>query len=171
MTARPLRRADYAACQDVERDAGTRFLAVDMPEIADDDPPDLALLARFADAGRAWAWDEDGEVAGYILVDVVDGAVHVEQVSVRTAYAGRRIGRALIDHAAEWARARGIERMTLTTFAAVPWNRPYYVRLGFRELPEGEWGPELRAVVAREVGHGLHRWPRLVMVRALSSAT
>lgn len=171
MTARPLERADCATCQDVERDAGERFLAVDMPEIAFDDPPDVALLARFVERGHAWAWDEDGEVAGYILVDIVDAAVHVEQVSVRSAYAGRRIGRSLVDHASEWARARGIERVTLTTFAAVPWNAPYYVRLGFRELPEDEWGPELRAVVRREVEHGLHRWPPVVMVRDAGFAT
>lgn len=165
MTIRPLREDDAASARDVERDAGRLFLAVGMPEIAYDDPPGEDTLAAFAAAGRAWACEVDGELAAYLLLDVVDGAAHVEQVSVRAAYARRRLGLALLETAADWARQHGMSRMTLTTFRDVPWNAPYYAALGFRELPEDEYGPELRALVAREVAHGLWRWPRLAMVK------
>ena len=39
---------------------------------------------------------------------------------------------ALIEHVAGWARAHGSPALTLTTFTEVPWNAPYYERLGFR---------------------------------------
>ena len=48
------------------------------------------------------------------------------------------------------ANNRGLSAVTLTTFCDIPWNAPYYERLGFSELPEPEWGPQLRALVALE---------------------
>jgi len=31
----------------------------------------------------------------------------------------------------EWAETKRLAGLTLTTFAEVPWNAPYYDRLGF----------------------------------------
>jgi predicted N-acetyltransferase YhbS len=87
----------------------------------------------------------------------VDGHLHVEQVSVDPAYARRGVGRALI------GRLPG--ELTLTTFAEVPWNAPYYARLGFTVLPGEALTPALRAIRAREAAHGLDRWPRVCMTR------
>jgi hypothetical protein len=33
-----------------------------------------------------------------------------------------------------WAQRHGLAALTLTTFTDVPWNMPYYERLGFRHL-------------------------------------
>jgi hypothetical protein len=57
--------------------------------------------------------------------------------------------------------------LTLTTFTHVPWNAPYYERLGFRPLPEAELTPGLVAIRQNEAAHGLDRWPRLSMRRDL----
>ncbi|MGC3003056.1 GNAT family N-acetyltransferase, partial [Streptomyces sp. G35A] len=51
----------------------------------------------------------------------------------------------------------------LTTFAEVPWNAPYYARLGFRPLTGPDLTPGLRRIRAEELGHGLDRWPRVCM--------
>lgn len=137
-----------------------------MPEVAGDEPLPLAELDRHRHAGLAWvAVDPDDHPVAYLVAELVDGALHVEQVSVHPSWAGRRIGRALLDHAAEAARARGLPRLTLTTFEDVPWNAPYYRRCGFVVLPEPEWGPGLRAVRDREAAHGLDRWPRVCMAK------
>ena len=89
----------------------------------------------------------------------------VEQVSVDPAHAGHGYGRVLIEHLTERARAAGREALTLTTFTEVPWNGPYYVRLGFRFLVDDELGPGLRAIRRAETARGLDRWPRAAMVR------
>ena len=34
------------------------------------------------------------------------------------------------------ARGMGLVALTLTTFETVPWNGPFYVRLGYQVLPE-----------------------------------
>ncbi len=68
--------------------------------IADHEPPLLETLAAYALAGRAWAAIDDvGVPVGYLLVDVVDGCAHVEQVSVRPDHQGLGIGRALLERA------------------------------------------------------------------------
>lgn len=51
---RPARPEDGPALQAIERRAGTRFRDVGMPEIADDEPLPLDVLARYADEGRSW---------------------------------------------------------------------------------------------------------------------
>jgi len=51
----------------------------------------------------------------------------------------------LLDHVAGWAARRGLPALTLITFRGVPWNAPYYERLGFRELVPAELTPGLAA--------------------------
>jgi GNAT superfamily N-acetyltransferase len=154
--------------QDIERAAGRWFRAIGMPEIADDEPLPVAELARYRKDGHAWVAADDGDVpAAYLIAGIVDGSLHIEQMSVHPRAARRKIGRLLLDHAAAYAAARGIRGLTLTTFAEVPWNAPYYARCGFRVLEDSELSPGMWAVKDREIAHGLHRWPRVCMRRDL----
>ncbi len=61
--------------------------------------------------------------------------------------------------------ARSLGRPALTTFADVPWNRPYYERRGFRVLDEGDLDDEVRRIREDEAGHGLDPAVRVVMAR------
>ncbi|AZM59231.1 MULTISPECIES: GNAT family N-acetyltransferase [unclassified Streptomyces] len=166
MRIRPAAPGDLPVLQDIERAAGTPFRAIGMPDIADDEPPALDVLERYRRAGRCWvaagAGDAERPVA-YLIAEPVDGALHVEQISVHPDAARRGVGRALLAYAADRARAEGLTALTLTTFADVPWNAPYYTRLGFRALTEPELTPGLRRIRAEESAHGLDRWPRVCM--------
>lgn len=159
--------------QDIERAAGEPFRALGMAFVADDDPPPLDLLESYRQAGRCWVATDPLSATGdrplgYVLADPVDDALHIEQVSVDPAAARRGIGRDLIAHLAALAARRGMTALTLTTFTDVPWNAPYYARIGFRVLAEGELTDGLRAIRAEEAQHGLDRWPRVCMRRELS---
>jgi ribosomal protein S18 acetylase RimI-like enzyme len=168
MRIRPAEEAELPLLQDIERAAGEPFRALGMAEIADDEPPSLAELDRHRRDGHAWvAVDGTGRIAGYLLGDAVDGAAHVEQVSVHPDAARRGVGRALIGRLAEHAPAEGLTALTLTTFSEVPWNAPYYARLGFRILTEPELTDGLREIRRAETRHGLDRWPRVCMRREL----
>lgn len=171
MRIRPAAPGDLPALQDIERAAGVPFRDVGMAEIADDEPPSLGMLERYRRAGRCWvAADGTGRPAGYLLAEPVDGALHVEQVSVHPRAARRGVGRALLEHAAGRAREEGLTALTLTTFAEVPWNAPYYARLGFRVLPPDGLPDGLRRIVTEEAEHGLARWPRVCMRREVPPA-
>ncbi|MCR6481741.1 GNAT family N-acetyltransferase [Amycolatopsis sp. OK19-0408] len=159
---------DLPALLDIEREAGETFRALDMAAIADDDPGSVAELAVYQADGRAWVdVDDTDRPVAYLIAEVVDGHAHVEQVSVRPSHARRGIGGALIDTLAEWAASRGLRALTLTTFAAVPWNAPYYERLRFRVLADVELGAGLRAIRRAEAARGLDAWPRVAMIRPL----
>lgn len=135
-----------------------------MDAIADDEPPpDRAYLS--AVARRQITVVDDETPVAYLWAFVVDGSLHIEQVSVAATHARRGIGRRLIDHAADAARSHGLDALTLTTFADVPWNGPYYEALGFRPLPEVEWTAGLRRIRHEEAAHGLDRWLRVCMRR------
>jgi GNAT superfamily N-acetyltransferase len=166
MHIRAVRDEELPVLQDIERAAGESFREIGMPEIADDEPFPLDVLATYRRAGRAWVAVDDRPIA-YLVADLVDGNLHVEQVSVHPDSARRGIGRALLDHVADQAAADGFPALTLTTFTEVPWNAPYYRRCGFRCLEEGELTPGLREVLDREAAHGLDRWPRACMRREL----
>lgn len=141
-----------------------------MATVADDEPATAAELTRFLNAGNAWVeTDADDQPIGYLLVEELDGRAHIEQVTVHPAHARRGIGAALIDEADRWAAERGLAGLTLTTFANVPWNAPYYARLGFTLLPESKWDAGIRSRVSREAEHGLDAWQRVVMERSVGS--
>ncbi|MEU2043215.1 GNAT family N-acetyltransferase [Nocardia niwae] len=160
---RPATTEDLPVLQEIERAAGKPFAEIGMTAVADDEPPSKATLREFQRDGRAWVKIDADLPIGYLIAGVVDGNGHIEQVSVHPDHARRRIGKHLIDRAARWAATAGLPAMTLTTFTEVPWNGPYYERLGFRYLSSDEETPGLIALRAAERAHGLDRWPRACM--------
>jgi GNAT superfamily N-acetyltransferase len=164
VAVRPPSTDELPALRTIERLAGERFRDLGLPEVADDEPWSLDLLARYARDGRCWvAVDDAAGPIGYVLVDSIDGNAHVEQVSVRPDHQGSGVGRALIERVCAWAREGGMPAVTLTTFSDVAWNAPLYRHLGFRALREDEIGPELRAVRDEETAHGLDPTRRVCM--------
>lgn len=162
---RPAVPSDADGLREIERRAGERFREIGMAEIADDEPMPADQVVRYAEAGRAWVSDDGGSPVGYVVVDVVDGNAHVEQVTVDPEHQGKGIGRALLDAVEAWARSEGRPALTLTTFRDVPWNAPLYRHLGFRDLAEDEIGPELRRLRDDEAAHGLDPALRVGMRR------
>jgi GNAT superfamily N-acetyltransferase len=160
--------ADLEVLREIERAAGLWFRDIGMPEIAEDEPLLAEALASYQQADRArMAVDDEDRPGAYLIWDLVDGNVHIEQVSVHPDHARKGVGRSLLEHAADQAKAAGVPALTLTTFGEVPWNAPYYLRCGFRILEESEWTPGLRQVRRQEAEHGLDRWPRVCMRRDL----
>jgi ribosomal protein S18 acetylase RimI-like enzyme len=165
---RDARAEELPALQAIERAAGQMFADFDMPEIAQYDPWPLPVMATSQQAGLLWVVaDRDDEPVGYLMAEVVDGCLQVEQVTVHPGHARRGLGRSLLDYAARRAAADGLPALTLTTFAPVPWNAPYYARCGFRVLDDGELTPGLAAIRRQEAAMGADRWPRVCMRRDL----
>ncbi|WP_307030512.1 GNAT family N-acetyltransferase [Arthrobacter globiformis] len=167
---RKARPGDLETLQAIEVLAGEAFRAVGLDAIADDDPPNLNDLRGYAVAGRAWvATDSVDSPIAYILVDEIDQGAHIAQVTVHPQRSRQGIGKALIEEVERWARSCGLQALTLTTFSEVPWNAPYYARLGFTELPEPQWTEDLHRIVEMEASQGLGAWPRVVMRRNVTA--
>lgn len=157
---------DLPALQQIEIAAGEPFRSIGMDTVADDPPPTLDELNDFLTVGKIWVHTDANDVPlAYVHVEIVDDAAHIEQLSVHPLHARRGIGARLIDVVAHWASTHGLRSVTLTTFVDVPWNAPYYERLGFVRLPESALTPGLVRIRANEQAAGLDAWPRITMSR------
>jgi GNAT superfamily N-acetyltransferase len=164
MSIRATRHADIPDLRAIEWAAGQRFREFGLAHIADDEPSASEAMATYVDEGRSWvATDDADQPVGYVLVDLLDGLAHIEQISVLPEHQGTGRGRALVERVADWARATGRPAMTLTTYDHIPWNRPLYEHLGFGVLELSDLGPELAARRREEAGHGLDPGMRVAM--------
>lgn len=169
---RPARAADVEPIRRIEVSSGRLFDDVGMHDIAGAQPPSVEVVTGYVTRGHAWvvADEEHGDApVAFVLVDLVDGCAHVEQVSVVHDHQRNGYGRMLLEHVAVWAHEHDMPALTLTTFRDVPWNAPYYEQCGFSTVCEDELTPELREVRARETDHGLDPDARVCMRRELTT--
>ena len=96
----------------------------------------------------------------------LDGEGHLDDSRWDAAHGRRGVGRALVDEVLAWTAVRGLPSVTLITFRDVPWNGPYYEKLGFEAVTA--LTPELRAAVDQGATLGGRR--DLVMRRSLVAA-
>lgn len=139
-------------------------------------------LLRAQQEGRLWvALAQDpgsgGTLpVGFALVEqLAPDLPHLEELGVAPAHGRRGLGAGLVRAVCAWAARAGYQQLTLTTFRAVPFNMPFYARLGFEEIPASDLRPELQAVLRNEAARGLDPRKRVVMSYPLtrwpSSAT
>lgn len=131
LTIRLAASADITFLCALEHDAGQRFRDVGMDDTAGITP--AMFEERMAtDNSDVFVAEASGELAGLIIVEQVANVGFIEEVSVAQKFAGRRIGATLIKRAEIWTQECGGKEIYLTTFVHVPWNAPYYERLGYQ---------------------------------------
>lgn len=130
-------------------------------------PVALDDLTAMQDAWRLWvATDGDGAPVAFAHTFTdTDSKLHLSQVSVHPDHAGHRLTKRILDALIRYHQGRGIGEITLTTFRDVPWNAPYYARLGFTEIAdtEADTDPHLGPRLQDQIAHGLPRESRVAM--------
>jgi GNAT superfamily N-acetyltransferase len=155
--------------QAIERAAGARFRDVGMADIADGDPTPAEILQDRAETGRLYvALTGERTPVGFLIWSPKDGQAYIEEVTVHVAHAGHRLAARLIDRLAEDVRGRH-PTITLTTFRDIPWNAPYYAKLGFAEFPRDQAGPAHALSWQHQAEDGLDMSRRLFMSRPVAS--
>ena len=110
----------------------------------------------FIGNGLSWvAVDEADQALGFLCACRQQDALHIEELSVDRGQQGRGLGRRLIAAVEAWATGEGVAALTLTTFSDVPWNAPFYARLGFKRLDPARQSEALRQQLAHEQALGL----------------
>ncbi len=132
----------------------------------------LAETTSQADLGDAqrrgllWVALADDVPVGFAHIEELDrGIAHLEEIDVHPEHGRRGLGRRLVITVCRWAAANGYSCVTLTTFRDVPWNMPFYARLGFEEIPREELSPALLSVIDDETRRGLDPRRRVAMRR------
>ena len=159
------------AIRDIEREAAQRFLGSPEAWIAGDPPAPEALLDARLEDGGLWVACLDGErpVAALRFRPLGD-SLYIEQIDVLPAFGGMRLGAALLDWADDLAREAGYAALVLSTFRDIPWNAPWYGRIGFEVI--GVLPPELETLRSEHLARGLDESRRVFMrrdVRALEA--
>lgn len=149
---------DLAALPSIERAAAALFPADDLPPALRAQTLPAQDLCDAQRQGRLWvAQAGDGTVAGFALASRSGAQAFLDEMDVHPAHARRGIGRALVAAVVQWARAQGLVSLGLTTFSHLPWNAPFYARLGFVALAPAALCPHLSAALAGEAALGLRR--------------
>lgn len=148
-----------AALGDIEAGAATLFPSGTIPDHIRSDRMPESSLREAMEEGRLWvAVTTEGAPVGFALLLYEEGYALLAELDVLPEHGRKGIGRALSQRVAEAARIAGHARLFLTTFIHVPWNAPFYARLGFALLPEENSPVFLRGTLAAERARGLeHR--------------
>lgn len=123
----------------------------------------LADLRQGRESGLLWvAVDAADRPIGFALAIELDGHLHLEEMDVHPDYGRRGLGSALVEQVRRAARKRGCA-VTLSTFRGVPWNAPFYAKVGFRELSAADLTPSLLRIREGEKRRGLNPALRVLM--------
>lgn len=149
---------------EIELAAAALFPAADLPERLRTDTTPLDEFRAAQRDGRLWvALSATREPIGLALVGQVDGLPHLEELDVRPEHGRRGVGSALVRAVQAWAQGAGSPAISLTTFTHLPWNAPFYQRLGFRALAADELTPGLEEILREEAEQGLDAAKRVAM--------
>lgn len=149
----------------VERAAAQLFRQSPYPELAD-----AALAAESVDPtrDRVWAVVEDERPVAFAIMRTHVDALHIQEIDVHPDHARKGLGGMLIREMARIAKAERKEWLTLTTMSDIPWNGPYYTRLGFNEVSRNAAGPDLRGILVEEEKAGIPMAHRICMRMSLA---
>jgi GNAT superfamily N-acetyltransferase len=153
VSIRPARDGELALARAIDDDACTLYAEHGMPIVASGAffERETERWARSLREGNlVFACIEEHEPVAFASFGKLDGLPFLFQLSTRRAFMQRGIGRRLVEHVRGWAGPDG--SLWLTTYAHMPFNRPFYERMGFVRVPDDACGPELRALVAEETG-------------------
>ncbi|MFZ9395728.1 MAG: GNAT family N-acetyltransferase, partial [Erythrobacter sp.] len=159
---------DAEALPAIEAAAAQRFL--DLPELSGLDfsatrkPDDLRRLIR---RGHCLVAYMDNAIVGFLASEPFGRELHIWEMDVHPAHQRHGIGAGLVRACQIDARNSSFRALTLTTFRHVPWNGPFYARLGFEEVVALDAHPRLASELAVEADHGLPMDQRCAMIHFL----
>jgi GNAT superfamily N-acetyltransferase len=152
----------------IER-AAAGLLRGHAPESVLNETTSLDELEAAHRLGHLWVAVADETPVGFAHVEVLDAVTaHLKEIDVLPGHGRRGVGTSLVLQVCRWAASAGYPYVTLTTFRDVPWNMPFYQRLGFGVVETHDYTAVLRAIVEDEVRRGLDRSRRVVMKRFVS---
>ena len=120
--------------------------------------------------GRLWVAELDnGILVGFALVAIRGESAHIDELNVLPEYTRRGIGSALVRTVCIWASSVALSSVTVSTFKNIPWNAPFYQRLGFQVVEPQTLSSAHAELVDLETRRGLHQAPRVIMSHILET--
>lgn len=156
ITIRQTQIDDATKLPAIEQSAGQLFSTLeDLRWISEGGVQSVEKHLVFIHQQGHWvAVNSDNEPVGFMMTTALPESLFIHELSVSQDWQNRGIGKLLIQKVKDEAKAHKFDSVTLTTFRHVPWNAPYYQRLGFSILPENEIPYSLQKILDDEVESG-----------------
>lgn len=153
LIVRPAREGELHLAEAIDDDACLLYadagLVLDMQRVPEFFEKEAARWAESLRQSRLlFACLGSREPVGFISLGTADERPYLQQVSVLRAWMGRGIGRKLVERAQRWSVRSG--ELWLTTYDHLPYNRPFYEKMGFVRVAEGQCGAGLRGILEEE---------------------
>ena len=161
---RAARRKDLHRLPAIERDAVRRFELFGIlnmgPSVR------LEVLEQRQNSGQLWvALDRADAPVGFVVASVVNEYAHLEEIDVMVRHGRRGLGTRLVQTVCRWAKRSRMRGVTLSTMRTIPWNAPFYSRLGFEIVPEQDLTEGMKSLRRLEATAGLAVAQRVIMLR------
>jgi GNAT superfamily N-acetyltransferase len=168
ISIRAARSTDIPLLEYVEKSAAEIFRTVNLDFLINGPTVDPSLLAFMAISNNLMVavnrWDHP---IGFAGGQNVGGHFHIVEVSVAQEYQGKGVGTALLFALLDAAKREGYRSVTLTTYRNVPFNGPWYSKMGFREVQAMDLSREYMEIMEHEAQNGLDVDQRCVMFRMI----
>jgi len=160
-----LAEADHLkAIPTIELAAATLFAEADLPQSLRHKVTEMSHLRGAMDDGRLWiALTDNEKPVGFAITVLIDEGAYLEELDVLPEFGRQGIGTRLLSNVVDWARAGQFPCLQLMTFRHVPWNAPFYEKLGFEILDASDYGPQTIDLMKEESRAGLDVDKRVVM--------
>ena len=141
----------------IEIAAADIFPPGSIPNYIRSDSTPVETLLKAVQDGLLWvALTADGrQPVGYALVQMVEDVPLLAQMDVYPEHMRKGLGSALVMRVVTHLRLLKKPALYLTTFVHVPWNAPFYAKLGFVALNNTDAPLFLKDILEEEKRHGL----------------
>lgn len=160
--------ADLPAVRDVEVSAGTIFAGTHMNFAANHAPNHPADLLAAIRRRLMWVAVTHEGVIGFLFAEPCAEGLYLRELAVAATAQQQGHGTALMATGIAAARERGDPLLILTTDRTLPWNAPFYTRLGFRITEDATIPREARRRLANQYAAGFSPDHRCAMVMDLA---
>lgn len=148
----------------IEELASCLFLNTPYSFLVDADPLSLELVQQRFQSGQVWVAVALHEaVVGYAIACEIDDTLYLQQIDVKPEHGQKGIGAAIVKTVCDWAKHHGYRIISLSTFRDIPWNAPFYSKLGFRPLDDAELTTGFQQLRLKEFEAGLPISERVIM--------
>jgi GNAT superfamily N-acetyltransferase len=122
------------------------------------------LLQEAQSDARLWvALTDERTPVGFAMAGIIDGGAHLDEMDVMPDFGRQGVGTRLVRTIIDWARLGDYPVLTLITFRHLPWNAPFYERMGFEAMATSELGEELASLLQAESEAGIDVHKRVCM--------
>lgn len=160
---------DLSKLAAIERSAARKFAEYFKSDnVLTDRTLDHKIILEAHHNKSLWVANENDGIVGFLASTSVDDGLHIQEISVAFSFQGKGIGKMLINVIIAEAKIRQCSYVSLTTDSVIPWNKPFYERIGFKQIALEDCPQRLSKILIKEKTYNPIPDNRIAMIFKIS---